>query len=425
MKRLFSCCLLIILACSSVWADELFNITVPTKIVISDLNSELKIELPTISSKCTYEFLEEGLRGVIDCPGTFPSFSKTFPLKANNFIKQVRIGIHKDKLRIVLDLVISIPSSLNTAQSKNNFKFSTPAPSRTVGKVPEKPIMFAESVENVQRIIPTPTENPAIKKPTVAPTPTVRVTEIPVTTPTPTAKPTEIPTPTVVPTKISSNFPTITKEKELSEELPLALETLEVNFNEGDRLIRDVVVTNNSGSQKIVTVDCYLDLEHQAKSEEVHSDNDSPGSLTPSPRKFTLGDGQKRAVRFILALKDSVGKSDSEISFVARFSDPDGELLAPKIAFTYVPKQLLPKLVATPLNGKLKLTNSGNASVELSAGKCCRLDDCQAVNTTHLGAGRSVTLDVPEDCQLEFVREFKGSFQKFKVGREILNDASL
>lgn len=449
MTRLYLPLLLIVLVHSSVWADDLLTLKDPTKIVISNSTSELKIELPSINSTCSYGFLEEGLRGIIDCPGQFPSFSKTVPLKSNNFVKQIRIGIHKDKLRVVLDLFVALPSSLNTVTTKNVFKFTTVADTQAVGQPPAKPLLLGRSIEPSPTPPSLPTEIPVVETPTVTPTqiveptttPTANVTAIVTATPsltataTPTPEPTTIatlaptpaPSPIIVPTEIPALSPTgdTGAVKETSEELPLGLETLQVNFNEGDRLIKDVVVTNNSSTLRSVTVDSYLDLDGGVKADEGLSDDEPVGNLTPSPRKFTLGNGQKRSIRFILALKNSVTKSDHEISFVARLSDPDGELLAPKIAFTYVPKQLLPKLVSTPLDGKLRLTNTGNARIELSSGKCCRLDDCQGVNITHLAAGRSVVLDVPEDCQLEFVREFKGSFQKFKVGREIINDSSL
>lgn len=414
MLRFLSCLLLIVIACSDSFAEEkLLDLTSPTEIRILQSALDLKVELSSINSECSYGFLEEGLRGFIDCPGVFPPYSKTLPVLQNNFVKQIRIGTHKDKLRIVLDLYVPLPVSSNISKIKNTFILAVESSKKELSEPPGKPIVYKtiNTTEPKVEVTLAPTSTP-----TPQPTSTDSPKELPTVTPSPEIV---LPTPEATPIEQESMVSGVG-----GGSLPLSIEFLQISFNEGERLIKDISVSNSSDSQLTVVVDTYPDLLGSENLVEGISADRPLGTLTPSPRRFTLGAGQRRTVRFILTLNDSLVKIDKEASFIARFSDPEGELLAPKVNFDYIPRRLLPNLVSMPIDNGIKLTNSGSAGVELSSGRCCRLDDCQAVDVTYLAAGQSVTLDIPEDCQLEFIRKHKGSYQRFKVSREIINDAS-
>ena len=447
MKILFAFSLLLFVQfyCQFVYAEgPLATIPKPTKVIIIKNKFGFSLELPELKGRCRYAFLSEGIRGILDCEGRFPSFSKTVPIQANPYIKQFRFGTHPDKLRIVIDLLTPAPVALVKEEKANFFSFNFGGLETKNSEIKPEVLKNSEVVAEKEATIKSKPVAPVVVGGFQSTNSKIKLEE-PKNENVIAKKEATINSKPVAPLLVAG-FQTTNSEIKLEElknenviaekeatlksepvaplpaELPISVENLQITFNEGERLIRDLIVTNNSSSQFSVSVDCYPEADLlQKKGDDVQTVSDN---LNPSPRKFTLGPNQKRAVRFLLTFGKPNSVANKELLFVARFSNPDGDEIAPKVRFTYVPKESLPDLVSTPINGGLKLTNAGTAGVELSSGRCCRGGECESVNLSQLPAGGSVLLNVSEDCQLEFVRKYQGSFQKFKVRKEILNDAS-
>lgn len=142
----------------------------------------LKISVPT-DSKINAFLLPDPPRVVIDFEGASIKKSENFQAPENGVIKQVRLGAHSNKLRVVVDLVTSTPPEYEWKAGKR-----------------QAIITFAEG----------PVEAPvAATQPTVAPTKQPEPVNQPTSAPSPTAasvaaKPTETPAPpTASPTHTS------------------------------------------------------------------------------------------------------------------------------------------------------------------------------------------------------------------------------
>jgi hypothetical protein len=377
------------------------------------------------SVQCGFQYLATGYRAIFDCTQIKIPQNQTIILEENPFVTQLRLGSYPDKIRIVADLKIAEVPQLESAKEKQGYNYK-----------------LSFKGEQLRQTSITSIPDGQIKALEVPPAPTAAPTEIP--PPNPTEPPPAIEESAQTPSSVLPFVKPDTVEEMINEpespaptptpvasiqlapeiqnlERPLSIETLDIRFTEGERLIKDVVVTNQGGYQLNVNIDSYpVTLSSNENDLAIVKD-----TLTLSPRKFTLGPDQKRAIRLLLIISSERKDSEQELQFKVRFSNDLGEELAPQISVAYIPKGSLPNLVSIPFDGKLKLKNNGKSSVRLRSGKCCRGTDCQPVAVTKLNAGESKLLEVPEDCRLEFINEDLNGFNRFFVDREIETDAEL
>jgi len=300
---------------------------------VVQIDSKVQIIFEDLKKSCTAEYIAEGAREVLDCPEIAGQTNKVLALKTNPFIKQIRLGTHPDKLRMVFDLAVTKEPLLKVSREDK----------RSIFTLSFEPVGLDQASLEPVSIEPVALDKGSFDPPS----PEEKVLESPV-------KPTEQP---------------ISISHETSGEKPLSVESQLVNFVEGERLIKDVSVTNTSGSQLSVTVDAYPFVSKRSEAaldsdtgvldtlalDTLAPDTFTPDTFTLSPRKFTLGAGQTRSIRLLLVINDNNLKTDFEREFKVRFSDEEGNELAPQILAVYSPKLSLPKLVARPLWGKIQL----------------------------------------------------------------------
>ncbi len=186
----------------------------------------LKISVPN-DSKINAFLLSAPPRLVVDFEGASIKKSEDLQAPENGVIKQIRLGAHPSKLRVVVDLVKSTPPEyewkagkrqaiIKILESEENAAPAPTAAPATPTIVPTAPATTTPAkVATIAPALPTaaPSTTPTIQaeptKPALTPTsttaPTMTVTSTPVPALTMTPVPTSIPTtaPTIVPTETS------------------------------------------------------------------------------------------------------------------------------------------------------------------------------------------------------------------------------
>jgi hypothetical protein len=146
----------------------------------------LKISVPT-DSKANAFMLADPARLVVDLEGASVKKSENFPAPENGVIKQIRLGAHPSKLRVVVDLIKSTPPEYDWKSDKRSVTVTF--------------IEGAAAPPPAAQTAALPTAAPTIA-PTTAPQPTATtapVASTPVSTPvpataTPVAQATEVST---------------------------------------------------------------------------------------------------------------------------------------------------------------------------------------------------------------------------------------
>jgi hypothetical protein len=156
----------------------------------------LKISVPN-DSKINAFLLSDPPRLVVDFEGSSIKKSENFAAPENGVIKQVRLGAHPDKLRVVVDLMKSTPPEYEWKAGKRQAIISfvegivdaTTAPT-TAQQVTTQPTT-APALPTVAQIQPTtPSVQPTAAPATSTPAPSQQT---PAPTATPTATPTTVP----------------------------------------------------------------------------------------------------------------------------------------------------------------------------------------------------------------------------------------
>ena len=156
----------------------------------------LKISVPT-DSKINAFLLSDPPRLVIDFDGASVKKSENFVAPANGVIKQVRLGAHPEKLRVVVDLIQSTPPEYEWKAGKR----------QAIIKILESTHAASPSQPSSPPVAATPTLAPvattavpaqaAQATPTMAPTPSLTATPTIVATTTAPSAPTETSGPTL------------------------------------------------------------------------------------------------------------------------------------------------------------------------------------------------------------------------------------
>lgn len=185
----------------------------------------VKILIPS-DAKADAFMLADPTRLVIDFVGLKLKSNEVLTAPKNTIIKQIRLGAHPDKLRIVMDLSSATPPQFEWKAS------SRQATLKIIEATTAAPIQ-APTIAPTTPPTPPPTTAPTTV-PTVAPTvaPTSAPTEAPkgvatVASPTPSTTPTGTPTgtPTRTPTVTPSATPTMTSAPAIPTKAPTILPT--------------------------------------------------------------------------------------------------------------------------------------------------------------------------------------------------------
>jgi hypothetical protein len=159
----------------------------------------LKISVPT-DSKVNAFLLPEPPRLVVDFEGASIKKSENFAAPANGVVKQVRLGAHADKLRVVVDLIKATPPEYDWKAGKRQAIIKILEEERKAA--PVAPIVSPAAQPTIQAPIVEPTKVSPPATPTIAATNTAKaaaptVTAAPSFTPTAAATPTtSVATPT-------------------------------------------------------------------------------------------------------------------------------------------------------------------------------------------------------------------------------------
>lgn len=162
----------------------------------------LKISVPT-DSKINAFLLPDPPRLVVDFEGATIKKSENFPAPTNGVIKQVRLGAHAEKLRVVVDFISSKTPEYEWKAGKRQVILRILESTHEAPAAPAQPqIPPAAQPTAVEPPPAQPTTAPTIA-PTVAATRTPALTATAATTPPPvnSATPTTTSTPTEVPTE--------------------------------------------------------------------------------------------------------------------------------------------------------------------------------------------------------------------------------
>jgi hypothetical protein len=175
----------------------------------------LKISVPT-DSKINAFLLPDPPRLVVDFEGASIKKSENFSAPENGVIKQIRLGAHPEKLRVVVDLIKSTPPEYEWKAGKRQAIISfVEGPAEAPAQPTQQPVQPTSTQAAAQ-----PTAVPALptEQPTAAPT--AAPSTVPTTPPTSTPAP-AVTTPAEEPTKSVATEGVIGGQ---AAQLPLALD---------------------------------------------------------------------------------------------------------------------------------------------------------------------------------------------------------
>lgn len=169
----------------------------------------LKIAVPT-DSKVNAFLLSDPPRLVVDFEGASIKKSENFSAPTNGVVKQVRLGAHANKLRVVVDLIKSTPPEYEwkagkrqaiikiLEEEKKGTSVSSPAPAAQAASPTTPPA----AQPTVRQVPAEPTKAQAPATPTVVATSTIKAVA-----PTATAAPSLTNTPAATPTTLAAAQP--------------------------------------------------------------------------------------------------------------------------------------------------------------------------------------------------------------------------
>lgn len=154
----------------------------------------LKISVPT-DSKVNAFLLPDPPRLVVDFEGASIKKSENFAAPTNGVVKQVRLGAHSNKLRVVVDLLKTTPPEYDWKAGKRQVIIKILEETRK--EAPVAPIATPAVQPTIQAPVVEPAKVSPPATPTIAPTNTVKVaaptaTTLPSFTPTAAATPTTL-----------------------------------------------------------------------------------------------------------------------------------------------------------------------------------------------------------------------------------------
>ncbi len=138
----------------------------------------LKISVPT-DSKANAFLLSDPARLVVDFEGASIKKSENFPAPANGVIKQIRLGAHPSKLRVVVDLVKSTPPEYDWKADKRHVTITFAegiAPEASTTQTAALPTLAPTPAATSTPNAPATPATPAPPANTVAATPTTPAT---------------------------------------------------------------------------------------------------------------------------------------------------------------------------------------------------------------------------------------------------------
>ena len=127
IKISFVSCLLTLALVQTLHAETLLNHTSKgIGIRVDQSNSTLDVSITGTSYKQSSTFkLKSPTRIVVDLEGNFPKISKSFALHGDPEFKEIRLGTHPGKLRIVLELNSTRVPNFTSSDTTNSFVLST------------------------------------------------------------------------------------------------------------------------------------------------------------------------------------------------------------------------------------------------------------------------------------------------------------
>jgi hypothetical protein len=154
----------------------------------------LKISVPT-DSKVNAFLLPDPPRLVVDFEGASIKKSENFAAPTNGVVKQVRLGAHSNKLRVVVDLLKTTPPEYDWKAGKRQAIIRILEEERAAA--PVAPVVSPASQPTTQAPLVEPTKASPPATPTIAATNTAKVAA-PTATTAPSFTPTAAATPTTV-----------------------------------------------------------------------------------------------------------------------------------------------------------------------------------------------------------------------------------
>ena len=126
------------------------------------------IKAPDLSHSSVFA-LEGPSRIVVDIFGKLSVATRTLPAKANPLLKAVRLGAHKDKARLVLDLIGTGSPRFEVSQSPQAIEIRLLPVSPAAPKQPTAPASQSPTPqETASQLAPTPTAIAAVTSPGLA-----------------------------------------------------------------------------------------------------------------------------------------------------------------------------------------------------------------------------------------------------------------
>ncbi len=142
----------------------------------------LKISVPT-DSKVNAFLLPDPPRLVVDFEGASIKKSENFSAPTNGVVKQVRLGAHSNKLRVVVDLLKTTPPEYDWKAGKRQVIIKILEEERKVAPVAAvAPVQSPAAPPTTQAPVVEPTKVSAPATPTIAATSTVKVAAATATT---------------------------------------------------------------------------------------------------------------------------------------------------------------------------------------------------------------------------------------------------
>ncbi len=152
----------------------------------------LKISVPT-DSKINAFLLSDPPRLVVDFEGASVKKSENFSAPENGVIKQIRLGSHPDKLRVVVDLIKSTPPEYEWKAGKRQAIISfVEGPAETAQPAAQPAIQPTATPIPIQPTAVPAQTTPAPASPTTQPTPAAPAVQTGAPTTTPTLTPTVV-----------------------------------------------------------------------------------------------------------------------------------------------------------------------------------------------------------------------------------------
>lgn len=193
----------------------------------------------------------------------------------------------------------------------------------------------------------------------------------------------------------------------------LVLDKVIIDLEAGGPARDDIELLNDGDERIYVAVEPFEVLYPDTDREQrVELSLDTPGPIFVSPRRLVLEPGERRLLRIAMLGE----RPERERVFRVRVRPVSGELVSDadglKVLVGYDTLVLLRSaedigsIVATRGEGRLRLENRSNSSIELFDGKACLpgSSECRALSSNRLYPGEEWVIDAAGEERVEFLQ---------------------